>query len=321
MVRPWGGEPWANPGTRSVPHRANRIHLRSRTHPRNVVLMDSTLGTTPSSPVDRPGLLRPVALAGVLWLFIAGLFSLGALYALAVAPVVALFYALPIVPLAAFGFRLITRRGVGLPLLSMLLGTGLAMLGVLGIPGVNGGGSGGIGDVLAALYGGAIAASSIFGVWSARMDLPALRVGLGRRVLLALVVVGVYVGAGVLAVTFGPLRGCVPIAPHALPSGAAPGPGVEDVAGGAKQVVWGSGSDRVEQIVGLTYYWETFADDSPTLVAQATVRGQAATIYRMSPESSDRDLGFSWVEEGCDRSVFLAPGTTPEQAEGFAARY
>jgi hypothetical protein len=290
-------------------------------YPRNVVLMDSTLGTTPSSPVDRPGLLRPVALAGVLWLLIAGLFSLGALYVLAAAPVVALFYAVPIVLLGAFGLGLITRRGIGLPLLSMILGTGLAMLGALGTVGVNGGSSGGSGDVLAALYGGAIAVSSIFGVWSARADLPALRVRMGRRVILALVVVGAYVGAGVLSVNFGPLRGCVPIAPHELPSGAAPGTGVEDVAGGAKQVVWGRGSDRVEQIVGLTY-WETFgADDSPTLVAQATVRGQAATIYRMSPESSDWDLGFSWAEEGCDRSVFLAPGTTPAQAEDFAARY
>jgi hypothetical protein len=92
------------------------------------------------------------------------------------------------------------------------------------------------------------------------------------------------------------------------------------VAGGSKQVVWGSGSDRVEQIVGLTF-WETFgANDSPTLVAQATVRGQAATIYRMSPDSG-WDLGFSWAEDDCDRTVFLAPGTTPEQAEDFAGRY
>ena len=85
-------------------------------------------------------------------------------------------------------------------------------------------------------------------------------------------------------------------------------------------MVWGSGSDRVEQIVGLTF-WETFGtDESPTLVDQATVRGQAATIYRMNPESG-WDLGFSWAEEGCDRTVFLAPGTTPQHAKEFAARY
>jgi hypothetical protein len=279
-----------------------------------MLLMDSTLGITPSGPVDRTALLRPVALAGVLWLLLAGLFGLGALYVLAVAPLVALFYAVPIVLLTVFGFGLITRRGIGLPLLSMILGTGIAMLGVLGGPG-------GSGDVLPALYGGAIAVSSSFGVWSARADLPALRVGMGRRALLALVVAGAYVGAGVLAVNFGPLRGCIPIAPSELPSGAAPGPGVEDVAAGAMQVVWGSGPDRVVQIVGLTF-WETFGtDESPTLIAQATVRGQPATIYRMSPQSSDWDIGFSWAEEGCDRSVFLAPGTTPEQAEDFAARY
>jgi hypothetical protein len=277
--------------------------------------MDSTLDATPSSPVDRPGLVRPVAIAGVLWLVFAGLLGLAALYALSVVPVMALIYAVPVVLFAAFGFGLIGRRGVGLPLLSLILGSGLGMLGVLGAQG-----SGGTGDVLVALYGGLIVVTSAFGVRPARMDMPALRASLGRRVLLALVVAGVFVGAGVLAVNVGPLRGCVPIAPHELPGGAASGTGVEDAAGGAKQVVWGSGSDRVEQIVGLTY-WDTFgADDSPTLIGQAVVRGQAATIYRMSPESG-WDLGFSWAEEGCDRTVFLAPGTTPEQVKDFAARY
>lgn len=286
-----------------------------------MLLMSSTLEPTLSAPVDRPGLLRPVVIAGVLWLLVAGLFGLGAAYVVSAAPVVALFYAIPVVLLAALGFGLITRRGIGLPLLSMILGTGLAMLGVLGVLGVNGGGTGDTGAVLAALYGGVIAVSSVFGVWSARMDLPALRAGMGRRVLLALVVVGVYVGAGVLAVNFGPLRGCVPIAPHELPSGAAPGTGVEGVSGGAKQVVWGSGSDRIEQMVGLTY-WDTFgAEDSPTFVKSVEVRGQPAILYRMSPLSSDWDLRFSWAEEDCDRTVFLAPGTTPEQAEDYAARH
>lgn len=80
--------------------------------------------------------------------------------------------------------------------------------------------------------------------------------------------------------------------------------------GGAKQVVWGSGSDRVEQIVGLTY-WETFgADDSLTLVGRTTVRGQPAIVYQMRSTSDGWDLGFSWAEEDYDRTVFLAPGTT-----------
>jgi hypothetical protein len=273
------------------------------------------------TPVDRPGLLRPVAIAGVLWLLIAGVFGIGAAYVVTAAPVVALIYAVPVVLLVTFGFGLITRRGIGLPLLSMILGAGLATLGVLGVLGVNGGRTGGTGDMLAALYGGVIATSSVLGVWSARMELPALRAGMGRRALLAVIVVGVYLCAGVLAVNFGPLRGCVPIAPHELPSGATPGAGVEVVSGGAKQVVWGSGADRIEQIVGLTY-WETFgAGDGPTLVKSLEVRDQPAVLYRMSPESSDWDLGFSWAEEDCDRTVFLALGTTPEQAEEFAARF
>jgi hypothetical protein len=281
--------------------------------------MDSTLDPTPSSPVERPAVLRPIALAGVLWLLPAGLLVLGGLYWLGTAPVVALLlYLIPAVLTAIFGFRLITRRGVGLPLLSLVLGTALAGLGILEAARQDPSSST---DTLTWIaYSLVIVVASALGVRSARAEFPALRRGLGRRVLLALVVLAVFVGAGVLAVNVGPLRGCVPIAPHELPSGAAPGPGVEDVAGGAKQVVWGSGSDRVEQIVGLTY-WETFGlQDSPTLVAKATVRGIAATIYRISPESG-WGLGFSWAEEGCDRSVFLAPGTTPEQAEDYAARY
>jgi hypothetical protein len=253
--------------------------MRSHLEP----FMDSTRVPTPPRPVDRPGLLRPIALAGVLWLLLAGLLGLGFLYWLAAAPLASLLYLVPAVLFAIFGLRLITRRGVGLPLLSLVLGTLLAGLGILEATRQDPSAST---DTLTwSAYGLVIVAASALGVWSARTEFPALRHGLGRRVLLALAVVAVFAGAGVVAVNVGPLRGCVPIAPRELPSGAAPGAGVEDVAGGAKQVVWGSGSDRVEQIVGLTY-WETFGlEDSPTLVAHGTVRGQAATIYRMSPES------------------------------------
>lgn len=124
------------------------------------------------------------------------------------------------------------------------------------------------------------------------------------------------------ATAAGPLRSCEPIAPRELPSGGAPGQGVEGVTAGAKQVVWGSGTDRVEQVVGLTFYFTPGWDDDPTLVGTLDVRGHPATVYRFGPNSTnDWDIGFSWDEHGCGRTVFLVLGTTPEQALDYAARY
>lgn len=148
------------------------------------------------------------------------------------------------------------------------------------------------------------------------MNSMAGRLLLGLSVL-AFAMVGLW-----LATTVGPLRSCEPIAPRELPSGAAPGQGVEGVTAGAKQLVWGSGADRVEQVVGLTFYVTPGLDDDPTLVGTLDVRGQLATVYRFGPSSEDGwDLAFSWFEDGCDRTVLLALGTTPEQALDYADRY
>jgi hypothetical protein len=144
---------------------------------------------------------------------------------------------------------------------------------------------------------------------------------LRRRLILALVACSVLIGVLALAGSVGPLRGCVPIAPRILLSGTTPGLAVEGVSGGAKQVVWGSGSDRIEQIVGLTY-WDTYgADDSPSLLGAITIHGQPGQVYRMRPGASGWDLAFSWAEDGCDRTVFLPPGTTSEEAVDYASRY
>jgi hypothetical protein len=157
-----------------------------------------------SAPVGRPRLLRPVALAGILWLFVAPLFGLVAIWSFAYGDVFGLFSAVLFGLLVAFGFGLITRRGIGLPLLSIILGSVLTMVGVLGMlvltrheP---------LSDVFnleTTLYGGVIVVSSAFGVWSARMDRPALRESVGLRILLALVVGGVCMAAIVLRSTYG----------------------------------------------------------------------------------------------------------------------
>jgi hypothetical protein len=124
------------------------------------------------------------------------------------------------------------------------------------------------------------------------------------------------------ATAVGPLRSCEPIAPRALTSGAAVGQGVEGVIAGAKQLVWGSGPDRVEQVVGLTLYVTPGLDDEPTLVGYLDVPGQPATVVRFGPNSPDGwDIGFSFDEDGYGRTAFLAPATTPKRALDYAARY
>ncbi len=143
----------------------------------SMLLVSSTLGSTPPAPITRPGLLRPVAIAGLLWLLIAGLLGLVVVYVLLAAPVIAIFYAIPVVLSAALGIGLISRRGIGLPLVSMVLGTVLATLGLLGVLGLNGAGTDNTGAVMTAAYGGAIAVSSVVGVWSTRMTPRGLREG------------------------------------------------------------------------------------------------------------------------------------------------
>lgn len=136
-----------------------------------------------------------------------------------------------------------------------------------------------------------------------------------------LVAVGLLVILGVAAfwaaTEIGPLRGCRPIAPSMLPSGAAPGAGVEGVSGGAKQVIWGAGSDRVEQIVGLSWL-----GPDTTTIAATTVRGRPATLFRLEDSEQDgAEPAFTWTEEDCDRTVVLPVDMSDADASAFAAAY
>jgi len=130
---------------------------------------------------------------------------------------------------------------------------------------------------------------------------------------LAVMAVGLY-----LLVEVGPFRGCRAVAPRELPSGADRNVGVEGVWGGAMQMTWGSGSDRVEQIVGLRY--DGF-DDTSTL-GDVEIGGLPAVLYRFKPDANPGyELAISWEEGGCSLSVFLPAGMTEAQARDFAARY
>jgi hypothetical protein len=81
-------------------------------------------------------------------------------------------------------------------------------------------------------------------------------------------------------------------------------------------------SRRVEQVVGPTFYATSGSSDDPTLLGLSYVHGHPGTVFRFGSNSSEPwDIGFSWFEDGCDRTVFLAPGTTPGQALDYASRY
>lgn len=111
------------------------------------------------------------------------------------------------------------------------------------------------------------------------------------------------------------LVGCPPIAPAELPSGAPSGEAVEGVSGGAKQFVWGSGRDIVDQAVGLTFRVEGV---DPVL-ANVTVRGHPAIVYQTA---DTMELGLDWSEsEDCHYHVRLAPEITAEELAEYAGRY
>lgn len=112
------------------------------------------------------------------------------------------------------------------------------------------------------------------------------------------------------------LAGCPTPTPTQLPSGDAPGVGTEGVAGGAKQVVWGSGVDAVDLRVGVSYY----APGGDTVVASTQVRGNPAIVFQFEPDYGP-DLGLTWSASDCSYTVFLSSGTSAEELVDFAERY
>ncbi len=128
--------------------------------------------------------------------------------------------------------------------------------------------------------------------------------------------------ATVVAVT---LSGCLPIgggpsdcpviAPRELPSGAEPGSPTEGVAGGTKQFVWGEGKDLVDLRLSLSYR----APQDPVL-HEVKVRGNPGVVYRLAFEDHVQPI-LTWVQEGCDYTVFLDPSIDAETLAAYASRY
>ena len=108
---------------------------------------------------------------------------------------------------------------------------------------------------------------------------------------------------------------CPTISPRELPSGAAPGTAQEGVAGGAKQVAWGIGEDRVDLRIGISY----MASDDLRL-HRVTVRGNDAVVFQIIP-TDQVGLGLTWKEAGCSYTVFLDDAVDAPSLVEYAARY
>jgi uncharacterized membrane protein HdeD (DUF308 family) len=115
------------------------------------------------------GRFRPAAIAGYLWLIVAGLLGLiAALWATA-APLVGLVYAVPIGLFGLVGFGLVTRRGLWLPLASVIMGT---VLTITTLEAIRRDPSTSTSNAVALVFWGAIVVSSILAVWSAWSNRP-----------------------------------------------------------------------------------------------------------------------------------------------------
>lgn len=111
------------------------------------------------------------------------------------------------------------------------------------------------------------------------------------------------------------ILGCPVVSPRQLPSGASPGSPTEGVAGGAKQATWGTGRDRVDLRVGLSYF-----TDADRALGRMVIRGFDGVVYQSSSPQPNQ-IGVVWSEGDCDYVLFLDPSLTPEEVIDFASRY
>jgi hypothetical protein len=117
------------------------------------------------------------------------------------------------------------------------------------------------------------------------------------------------------ACALGGVADCHVVPPSQLPSGAKPGSAVESVAGGAKQIVWGEGLDRVDLRMGPSY---RASEDK--VLREVTIRGVPGTIFQIEPDWQV-GLGLTWTEGECDCTVFLDPQVSVPAIADFATRY
>jgi hypothetical protein len=139
----------------------------------------------------------------------------------------------------------------------------------------------------------------------------------GRRVCVAVgETVNLYTDVDItgwtMALVDPPPPGCPVLTPRVLPSGAAPGE-PSFVEGNR---VWGQGTDRIALAAGeapLGSPAEWLADPA---VPRTVVRGLEAAIVAIG-DGGVGEMAILWRQEGCTYTLWLAPGTTVEQAMAY----
>ncbi len=115
-----------------------------------------------------------------------------------------------------------------------------------------------------------------------------------------------------LVVTVAPT--CEPPIPSEMPGGQRAGPGVRELLAGRRTIRWGTGEDRV--ILAPGHDALAGASDGEPVV----VRGHEGRLTAVGDEGVGEVL-FTWSDGTCANTVWLAPGTTLDEARDYAERY
>jgi len=112
-----------------------------------------------------------------------------------------------------------------------------------------------------------------------------------------------------------PRPDCAPIAPRALPSGAAPGATRITDASGYRFASWGEGTDLITQVVGAT----VFAAEAGPATTPVDIRG---TTGNLSPSvSPDGPFFLTWQENGCAYELWLPTKLSRAGSIEYGARF
>ncbi len=168
---------------------------------------------------------------------------------------------------------------------------------------------------LVGLFAWAFGAGTVAGLLGWRLVRPTEPVIGGRLHMLPVTLLAVAVVAFTLSVAgglgSGPLAECRAVAPTTLPSGQPSGEPALDVSS-YLTATWGSGDDRVTQLVDAFLY-----SDEDRLLSEVNIRGRLGLVYE---DPAGRIL-FSWSDDGCDFTVFLARSVQANDVIEFAKHY
>lgn len=114
------------------------------------------------------------------------------------------------------------------------------------------------------------------------------------------------------------IGGCELLEPRGLLSGDASG---QPTRIGDRRFVWGSGPDRLTEAVGEfgVGHPDSFGIPGES-VQRVSIRGADAVVLPVGDEGVG-EIAITWQAKACPYTIWLAPGTSLEDAIGYAARF